>query len=300
MSCPAGFPSQEKLNTPLVGYSQQLSKTTSEYQTYAITHDKKVTSDVKAHGFFRTTTLAQTLTSVDAQYPLRVLKCTGHGAERGDFIRFELASANPYFSALVIEVPDADTLIIGSTLNALPVTGDEFFVLKTVVPRYSADGGLSVSSGPIEFVLDGNPQQVTEDTVTPANSAPLPVKLLDTDFATETTLLAVLAQVSAGKEWVTSARIDYSSTNVDNSTWTELLADTGADQIETITLFDAGGFTMELGIGASSSEVRALLIPPGGFNGQFKFVIPPNSRLSVRAVGAALVDAGEITLNLFK
>ena len=164
---------------------------------------------------------------------------------------------------------------------------------------------VTATSGPIQFLLDGVSTTVSEDTGTPASSNPLPVKVVDgsglvPDFATETTLLAVLAQVSAGKEWVTSARLDYSVVNVDDTSWTQLIADTGADQIDAITLFDAGGFAMELGIGASTLEARALLIPPGGFNGQFKFIIPPNSRLSIRAVGAALVNAGEINLNLFK
>ena len=122
------------------------------------------------------------------------------------------------------------------------------------------------------------------------------------DFATETTLALIntsLNTLKAGASYQNSARLDYSATNVDNAIWTELIASVGATEIKEITLFDGGGFAMELGIGAASSEVRALLIPPGGFNGKFKFTIPAGSRLSIRAIGSALVNAGEIDINLF-
>jgi len=46
------------------------------------------------------------------------------------------------------------------------------------------------TSGPVQFILDGNTEVVTQDTVTPANSIPLPVTVLDasgvpTDVARE-------------------------------------------------------------------------------------------------------------------
>lgn len=177
MSGITGYPSQEKLTTPLSGYSEQNSKTTSQFVTVSETHDKHVVQDVRINGAFRTTALVKTLTSVATDFPLRVLKCTSHGAVKGDFIRFESSAANPYFGAMVLDAPDADTLIIGSTLPVTPVLGDEFFVYKHVVPLYDEDGTLSVSSGPLRFVRDAVSTQVVEDTVNPSNNIPLPVKL---------------------------------------------------------------------------------------------------------------------------
>ena len=177
MSSIQGYPSQEKLVNPLVGYDQQNSKTSSQFVTLSETFDKKVTLDTKIHGEFRTSALPKVIASVATDYPKQVIKSTGHGAVKGDTIRFEGTAANPYFSAKVINVPDADTLIIGSTLPVAPLVSDEFFVLKPIVPLYDEDGALQVSQGPIEFIRDGAATQVIEDTVTPGNNIPLPVKL---------------------------------------------------------------------------------------------------------------------------
>lgn len=100
-------------------------------------------------------------------------------------------------------------------------------------------------------------------------------------------------------EYSTSIRNDYASVNVTTGAWVQLLADTGATAIRALTLFDSGGYSMELGVGAAMSEVRTLLIPPGGFNGQIELDIPVNSRLSIRAVGTPTVSVGELIINLF-
>ena len=70
-----------------------------------------------------------------------------------------------------------------------------------------------------------------------------------------------------------------------------------ADRNEAIVnAYDSGGYTMELGLGAATSEIRKLLVSPG-WNSSLKVVIPPNSRISIRAIGSALVSAGEISIN---
>ena len=177
MSSIQGYPSQEKLVNPLDGYNELQSKTSSQFVTLSETFDKKVTLDTKIHGEFRTSALPKVIASVATDYPLRVLKITAHGAVKGDSIRFEGTAANPYFSAKAINVPDANTLIIGSTLPVAPLVSDEVFVLKPIVPLYDEDGALQVSQGPLQFIKDGATVQVVEDTVTPSNNLPLPVKL---------------------------------------------------------------------------------------------------------------------------
>lgn len=137
----------------------------------------------------------------------------------------------------------------------------------------------SVSSGPIQFLLNGASTTVSKDTTTPSNSNPLPVATM-------------------GKPYLGSVRLDYGSTTVTNAAWTQLLATVGASGVFGITLFDSGGYAMELGIGGAGSEARTLLIPPGGFNGVIPLYITAGTRLSIRAVGAASVSAGEININL--
>ncbi len=228
-------------------------------------------------------------------------------ARVGDFVRFEDGAAA--FLEIPIVKVETNRFLLSVNSGALPTVGDTFFIMRYATQRVDDSGSQLVvaSPGPSQFVLDGVDTEVERDTTTPANSKPFPVINLDNlgvpvDFATETTLALIntsLNTLKAGASYQNSARLDYSATNVDNAIWTELIASVGATEIKEITLFDGGGFAMELGIGAASSEVRALLIPPGGFNGKFKFTIPAGSRLSIRAIGSALVNAGEIDINLF-
>ena len=228
-------------------------------------------------------------------------------ARVGDFVRFENGAAA--FLEIPIVKVETNRFLLSVNSGALPTVGDTFFIMRYATQRVDDTGSQLVvaSPGPSQFVLNGVDVEVERDTTTPANSKPFPVINLDNlgvpvDFATETTLALIntsLNTLKAGASYQNSARLDYSATNVDNAIWTELIASVGATEIKEITLFDGGGFAMELGIGAASSEVRALLIPPGGFNGKFKFTIPAGSRLSIRAIGSALVNAGEIDINLF-
>jgi len=137
----------------------------------------------------------------------------------------------------------------------------------------------TVSSGPIQYTKNGATTTVAVDTTTPSNTNALPVS-------------------DAGKAYLGSARLDYSITNVTTGAWVQLTASVGASAVFGITLFDGGGYAMELGIGAAASETRALLIPPGGFNGVIPLRIAAGTRLSIRAVGTATVSAGEIDINL--
>ena len=232
---------------------------------------------------------------------------TGTPARVGDFVRFQNGAAA--FIEIPIVKVETNRFLLAVKSGSLPSPADTFFIMRYATQRVDDSGSQLVvaTPGPSQFVLDGSAVQVERDTVTPANSKPFPVINLDNvgvpvDFATQTTLALIDASLNtlkAGASYQTSARLDYSSTNVDNANWTQLIADVGATEIKEITLFDGGGFAMELGIGAVSSEARALLIPPGGFNGKFKFTIPAGSRLSIRAIGSALVNAGEIDINLF-
>ena len=232
---------------------------------------------------------------------------TSTPARVGDFVRFEDGAAA--FLEIPIVKVETNRFLLSVNSGALPTVGDTFFIMRYATQRVDDTGSQLVvaSPGPSQFVLNGVEVEVERDTTTPANSKPFPVINLDNlgvpvDFATETTLALIntsLNTLKAGASYQNSARLDYSATNVDNAIWTELIASVGATEIKEITLFDGGGFAMELGIGAASSEVRALLIPPGGFNGKFKFTIPAGSRLSIRAIGSALVNAGEIDINLF-
>ena len=239
---------------------------------------------------------------------------TATPAKKGDFVRFD--SGNNKFLEVSIVKVDGNRFQLGANLSPAPIAGDTYFIMRYATQLVDENGSQLVVStpGPTQFVLDGLDVEVEEDTTTPANNKPLPVKLFDSgnlpfDPATETTALSIdgrlalidasLNTIKAGASYANSVRVDYTVTNIDDTVWTEILASVGGTEIKEITLFDGGGFAMELGIGGVGAETRALLIPPGGFNGKFKLTIPASSRLSLRAVGSALVNAGELDINLF-
>jgi len=73
---------------------------------------------------------------------------------------------------------------------------------------------------------------------------------------------------------------DYSSTSISTSAYTQLVAST-SNAINSIHIFDSSGQAMILAIGAVSSEVDTLYVPPGGDT--YSLHIAAGSRISYKA-----------------
>lgn len=170
------FSTQKKVSETLAPYSDQQSHDKSLHITGQFTSSHKVLQDTAIGGLFR---LSALLSSEATPYPQRVLKATAHGASAGDVVRFESTAQNPYFEASVLNVPDANTMILAAILPVPMSVGDDFYILRFTTSRVDNTGAVIavVTSGPIEFVLNGTPTQVSTDTITPANSRPLPVDI---------------------------------------------------------------------------------------------------------------------------
>lgn len=185
-----GYPSQQKE----LAFGEDLLKTTSEFVTVSPTDPYKRASDVAARFIFRVGAIRAALAgSTD-----RIVESTAHGARVGDVARFETANANQFIEAPIIKIIDANNFVMGIKLEAAVSAGDEFYLLRYATQRVDDTGAQSVvvTPSPIAFVLDGVDTEVSQDTVTPANSIPLPVINLDAngiplDYATETTLLKI-------------------------------------------------------------------------------------------------------------
>lgn len=110
---------------------------------------------------------------------------------------------------------------------------------------------------------------------------------------------ASLASVAFPANTVVDKKLhNYATTSVGTGAYVQLIASTAADASK-ITLFDSGGYAMILAIGAASSEVDYLYIPPGGFNGMIDVQIPLGSRLSVKCLETGItVSVGLLVLNL--
>ena len=122
---------------------------------------------------------------VEAGSTNNVINATSHSAKKGDVIRFT-SSAVDEFEVIVKSVTANAITIYGNT-SVAPSAADTFDILRPITERFSSSGATlaTVTPTPIQYVLDSVNTDVTEDTSTPANNRPLPVKLVDAggDFA---------------------------------------------------------------------------------------------------------------------
>lgn len=101
------------------------------------------------------------------------IKASSHSARIGDIIRVTSGTYDDSeFS--VIAIPDANTIEISANLSTAITTGITFDILRFQKPIIDAAGNVSFA---LSFNRDGSSQAVIEDTATPANNRPLPVKL---------------------------------------------------------------------------------------------------------------------------
>lgn len=92
--------------------------------------------------------------------------------------------------------------------------------------------------------------------------------------------------------------VQKASGTVTSGAWVQLIASTAA-AAQGLMLFDSNGNAWELGIGAALSEVRKLIVPPGGFNGFIPLAIPAGSRVSARALSTTCdYTSSELDLTL--
>lgn len=194
--------------------------------------------------------------------------------------------AQPYVSkqvppnAMIMRGKGTDAyyvLEVDPATGAIPVTGD-----ITVTIDYSG--------------VPGSP--VPSDAAYVAGTDGTNLRGLKTDTNGELQVDVLTVGPPSGRSYVTSVRNAYASTAVTTGAWVQLIADTGATVIGSITLFDSSGQTLELGTGAALSEARKLIIPPGGIDGPLDLGIPAHSRVSIKAISGT-ASVGEIDITAF-
>lgn len=132
--------------------------------------------DVITNGLFVTGAAGRV---VEAGSTDSVVNLTAHGAYEGQVIRL-LTTANTIRQREIAikEVIDANSFLLEGVLDASLTAGDTFNIMDGVSQTFSSSGG--ILAGPLQFTLDGVDVTVNEDTVTPANNRPLPVKITGT------------------------------------------------------------------------------------------------------------------------
>lgn len=101
------------------------------------------------------------------------------------------------------------------------------------------------------------------------------------------------------REMSSTLYFDYNTNNIDNLAWVQMIAATTEDT-KSLTIFESGGYPMEIGIGGVGAETRLFVIPAGGLNGQIEIPIPLGSRVSIRGLQSVTVNDGYIIANFLK
>lgn len=177
MSTPKGWPSQEKED-----------RLKAEHVTVEPIREMQHGLSVLAHAWvYQVGTDA-----VEANSTTTTIVATAHAAIKGDVIQFT-SGVHANKDVKVFSV-STNAIVLAEELSVAPSAADAFRIMRHKYPTVDSAGGISTSSGPLQFVLDGANQQVVEDTVTPANNHPLPVKL--TGFTGDITITAQELNVS--------------------------------------------------------------------------------------------------------
>lgn len=166
MSTPKGYPSNQNLDRVVPHFStvEPVLSGVSALSTLAHIFVYAVGTDT-----------AETGSAVDS------IKATAHAARRGDVVRFTSGNLSGY--EFKVTSVSANYIVPAENLSEAPANGDGFQILRHKYPVVSSTGSLNVvatlSGANIQYTRNSADQVVTEDTGTPANNRPLPVKLLD-------------------------------------------------------------------------------------------------------------------------
>lgn len=163
MTSPRGWPTQEKDD-----------RLKHQFATVEPVREKQYGLSVNAAVYV----YSVGLDAAEASSTTYVINATAHAARQGDIIRF--TSGTHSGREVKVESVSTNAITLAETLSSAVANGVTFQILRPKYPVVDSDGLLSVSttSAPIQFVLDAVDTEVMKDTVTPANSRPLPVELM--------------------------------------------------------------------------------------------------------------------------
>lgn len=239
-----------------------------------------------------------TLTSISGQLPATL----GQKAMAAS-LAVTLASDQSALAVTVASLP----LPSGAATSALQTTGNTS--LSSIDGKLASLGQKAMTgSEPVVIASDQSAIPVTQSgtwTVQPGNTAnttPWLTQARINDGAgvsigsnTVGTLNALnVSQI--GRSASAKNRIDYSSTPVTTSAYTQVLASTAAI-IREVEIFDSSGQSLVIAVGGAGSEVDQVYIFPGG-NGRIPLNIAGGSRVSIKAVSAN-ATSGESLINFY-
>lgn len=111
---------------------------------------------------------------VEALTTSQVLVVTGHSAIAGDIIKFTSGALD--LRSFYVWATTTNSITLAQDTGTAATTGDDFTIMRYTPTAVTSAGATIASLG---FTRNGLAQAIIEDTVTPANNRPLPVKLQD-------------------------------------------------------------------------------------------------------------------------
>lgn len=218
MSTPKGYPCQKKED-----------RLAAEFTTVQPVSPNRFGLDTVANCF-----AFQVGTDTVDSSTTQIITSAGHSAIKGDVIRFTSGALDKrIFSVWDV---DTNTITLSQTMDAAPSAGDAFTVFRYHPSVLSLTGSPTAA---IVFTRDGSAQEVIEDTVTPANNRPLPVKLQD--FSGDMILNAANLNLEV--------QLDHDSTSPDS-------VQVG-DGVETLSITAAGKAEVDPGYSTDSGASNA-------------------------------------------
>jgi hypothetical protein len=157
------------------GYSDQKKTRKGQHVTVSQIREQQYGYDVRAHLYVQEVATD----AAEADSTTTTIVATAHAAIPGDIILF--TTGNLAKSEYTVAETETNAVVVAEVMREAPAAADAFKILRFKHPKVNSDGDITVSaaSGPIAFNLDGSQEEVTEDTGTPANNIPLPVKLVN-------------------------------------------------------------------------------------------------------------------------
>lgn len=249
-----GYPSQEKRDDAVqhVVTVQPVNNGGHGVETVARTSAAVVASDL-----------------VEASSTSQIINATAHSAEPGDIIRFT-TGGTLFPREIAVDSVTTNTIILAKPAPSAPTTGDGFDIMRYFNATVALTGD---PFSQVAFLRDAANQIVTEDTGTPANNRPLPIKIFNDsgtagDFGAGVVSGGTLRNTPASDSpHLLATRHEAVGTPLSNrlGDGTDFIsAEAIAASQKTVSTLTKTIATLSIGLGFDGTDHREILLDSGG------------------------------------
>lgn len=164
------------------GYSNQKKKGQSQFKTIQSVGSSQFGAPIVQKSLYDVTELPQSIVSVsdiygqDGQLSYWKIEILGHTAVVGNVLRM-ITGTLKSFEFEIVSIVDANNFYIFPISPTAPIAAETAKIMAWVTSKSDDEGNVVVNLGPAQFIKDSVIEQVTEDTVDPANNLAMPSSL---------------------------------------------------------------------------------------------------------------------------